>query len=500
MCRFTGSASVSNAAHGACTDTGGYIASAEIRDLINQGGNINTYYDEPSDSDILVYDDTEWVAWMNDGTKANRVAWYRGLNLGGVSDWAVDLDAGGAPVRHVSPASATVIPFPATSVAPSATFTAGGPVTTDIDNQQNHGQQNRPSGPGPNQCPVSILKQEPSIFILILTNPISLQLCDFARLITSTCCGYGGGVGNPIEISPGYALPRNLILPRGFVPNQQVIDLDGRRYPAGVPLPQEIIVPRGTRFLFPFIIPPGLSLSNRFSDGDPEPDEDDDDNGVLYITSTFWEGPPPYTVTCDPPCTLVFPPSTTSTTWTPPPFVTTTNGQSATITPPVVTTNDIRISKETVSTGPPPIKTIFPVPAPKPLCITVTLPILGTITFGLCPPDINPFPPPIPPVTVIPVPPGGKPGPTNAGNEPSEEQEEVGQFSHVFPSETNVWLIFYMMCRKRRRRTMKRLVPSFPLTILTIPSSTTALTTFRERALVAVAALLQEQAQGTRGR
>jgi GH18 family chitinase len=183
MCRFTGSASVSNAAKGACTDTGGYIASAEIRDIINQGGNINTFYDEPSDSDILVYQDTEWVAWMNDETKANRVAWYRSLNLGGVSDWAVDLDAGGDPVRHVSPASATVIPFPATTVAPSATFTAGGAVATDINNLQNQGQQNRPSGPGANQCPVSILKQEPYLNfypVSILTN--RLFSCSYATL------------------------------------------------------------------------------------------------------------------------------------------------------------------------------------------------------------------------------------------------------------------------------------------------------------------------------
>jgi hypothetical protein len=37
-------------------------------------------------------------------------------------------------------------------------------------------------------------------------------------------------------------------------------------------------------------------------------------------------------------------------------------------------------------------------------------------------------------VTVVPIPPGGKPGPTNAGNEPSEDQEEVGWFSNIFTS------------------------------------------------------------------
>jgi hypothetical protein len=58
-----------------------------------------------------------------------------------------------------------------------------------------------------------------------------------------------------------------------------------------------------------------------------------------------------------------------------------------------------------------------------------------------------------------------------------------------------------MTCRKRTRKRTKRLAPSLPLKILTIPSSTTALTTFQERALgaVTVAAPLQEQAQGLRG-
>ncbi|EMT60851.1 Killer toxin subunits alpha/beta [Fusarium odoratissimum] len=45
----------------------------------------------PIDSDILVYNDTEWVAYMSDSTKKRRISKYQGLNFGGVTDWAVDL-------------------------------------------------------------------------------------------------------------------------------------------------------------------------------------------------------------------------------------------------------------------------------------------------------------------------------------------------------------------------------------------------------------------------
>jgi chitinase len=41
---------------------------------------------------MIVYNDREWVAWMNDPTKARRTDYYKGLNFGGTSDWAVDLD------------------------------------------------------------------------------------------------------------------------------------------------------------------------------------------------------------------------------------------------------------------------------------------------------------------------------------------------------------------------------------------------------------------------
>lgn len=34
---------------------------------------------------------TDWVAYMDDNTKAKRISWIQGLNMGGISDWALDL-------------------------------------------------------------------------------------------------------------------------------------------------------------------------------------------------------------------------------------------------------------------------------------------------------------------------------------------------------------------------------------------------------------------------
>ncbi|KAL4937116.1 hypothetical protein BDV06DRAFT_227257 [Aspergillus oleicola] len=409
MCKFTGSYSESDATPGICTDTGGYIASAEIRDILRQGRlglrSVETWYDEESDSDIVVYDSLEWLAWMDDDTKAGRIDWVRGLNFGGVSDWAVDLDgdAGtGGSLEYRSPESATVIPFSATSVPPTATFTLGGPVTSDVEGQPNAGAQNTPQGPGADLC----------------------ESCDLMRLITSTCCGLGGSVRNGVEISANVPLARGLILPTGFRVNQDVVESTNVKWSAGETIPWEIIIPRGTRFKFPFEIPPGLQLSDTASEEFADDDDDQGTDGVLYIISDFWERP--HTVSCHFPCTMMFPPITTTSTWTPPPFTTSTDGETETITPPVHTTQKIRISKHTVqsSTDSPPTKTIGPTPGPDPLCVKMSVPVLGDIQVGICPPSIDPFPPDVPDVTIVPVPPGGKPGPTNPANKPSEDQED----------------------------------------------------------------------------
>ncbi|KAK3904904.1 glycoside hydrolase superfamily [Staphylotrichum tortipilum] len=114
MCTYTGKAS--GAKPGRCTKTAGYISNAEINEIKAKNSNVQALYDAASDSDIVVYDGTEWVAYMTDTTKNRRISTYQGLNMGGVSDWAVDLQA------FVSPPTPTV-PGQPTPPAQSGGFT-----------------------------------------------------------------------------------------------------------------------------------------------------------------------------------------------------------------------------------------------------------------------------------------------------------------------------------------------------------------------------------------
>ncbi|KAL4765634.1 uncharacterized protein BDW70DRAFT_168842 [Aspergillus foveolatus] len=67
MCRFVGPDS--GAAKDQYTDTAGYIADAEIYRILEEDDRVETYYDNSSDSNILVYGSTEWsFGWSsNDG-------------------------------------------------------------------------------------------------------------------------------------------------------------------------------------------------------------------------------------------------------------------------------------------------------------------------------------------------------------------------------------------------------------------------------------------------
>lgn len=96
-CTFLGTRSNSMAKAGTCTQTSGYIADAEIRQvmkIMDMGWSDATYvstYDEASDSDIFIYNNDEWVAWMDVETKKRRIDLYKSLGFAGTSDWAVDL-------------------------------------------------------------------------------------------------------------------------------------------------------------------------------------------------------------------------------------------------------------------------------------------------------------------------------------------------------------------------------------------------------------------------
>lgn len=97
LCTFAGDRNQSMAYAGSCTATPGYISNAELNDIIKDHGNysiVQSYIDETSDSNILMYGNpgaVDWVAYMDGDLKANRVDWIKSLNFGGSTDWAVDL-------------------------------------------------------------------------------------------------------------------------------------------------------------------------------------------------------------------------------------------------------------------------------------------------------------------------------------------------------------------------------------------------------------------------
>ncbi|OJJ98253.1 hypothetical protein ASPACDRAFT_1889517 [Aspergillus aculeatus ATCC 16872] len=83
----------SGATPGRCTQTAGYIANAEINEIIATNPTVQVLFDSGSDSDIIVYNETQWVGYMTNTTKSTRTSYYKGLNMGGTTEWAIDLEA-----------------------------------------------------------------------------------------------------------------------------------------------------------------------------------------------------------------------------------------------------------------------------------------------------------------------------------------------------------------------------------------------------------------------
>lgn len=93
-CKYTGTRLSSNAKKGECTDTAGYISNAEINDILKDSSRVNQHYiDAGSNSNVLVYDDTEWVAYMTPELRKLRTNIYKGLQMGGTTNWATDLES-----------------------------------------------------------------------------------------------------------------------------------------------------------------------------------------------------------------------------------------------------------------------------------------------------------------------------------------------------------------------------------------------------------------------
>jgi chitinase len=125
MCTYTGGDS--GAYPGPCTGTAGYIANAEINAILGGTGTwktpsgalqpISSYssiFDEDSHSNIAVYDNMQWVAYMDNTVKADRKALYQGLNFAGIIDWAIDLQGFGADL--IGPGAASNIVYPPSSI------------------------------------------------------------------------------------------------------------------------------------------------------------------------------------------------------------------------------------------------------------------------------------------------------------------------------------------------------------------------------------------------
>ncbi|TGO47191.1 hypothetical protein BCON_0289g00090 [Botryotinia convoluta] len=97
-CAITGPDSGAYA--GTCTETLGYIGNAEINGIIYTNGSVLsasgeeiairttplTYIDNSSYSNIIVYDDNQWIGYMDDENKAARKILYKAYNLGGVAE------------------------------------------------------------------------------------------------------------------------------------------------------------------------------------------------------------------------------------------------------------------------------------------------------------------------------------------------------------------------------------------------------------------------------
>lgn len=97
-CPYTGTASRSNAVKGPCTDMAGYLSDTEIKAILESVNVNQSFVDDKSNTNIIVYNNTQWVARMSPQTEDFRRAVYRGLNMGGTAELASGL-------QDISPAS-----------------------------------------------------------------------------------------------------------------------------------------------------------------------------------------------------------------------------------------------------------------------------------------------------------------------------------------------------------------------------------------------------------
>lgn len=134
MCTYTGH--LSGATPGLCTGTPSYLAEAEILSILAGTGQVldpsgaldpitsyTSYLDVDSVSNIAVYNDVQWVSYMDFAQKFLRAAFYQSLTMGGTTDWAIDLR--GSIGTTVSAGASGDIVYPPPSIWSSANPTVG---------------------------------------------------------------------------------------------------------------------------------------------------------------------------------------------------------------------------------------------------------------------------------------------------------------------------------------------------------------------------------------
>ncbi|OMH82739.1 Killer toxin subunits alpha/beta [Zancudomyces culisetae] len=82
---------VSGANPGKCTGTSGYLALAEINEIINSGNVRNKMYNENDDNTILLYGSNEWISYLDNDSILKRESLAKSMNLKGTMEWAIDL-------------------------------------------------------------------------------------------------------------------------------------------------------------------------------------------------------------------------------------------------------------------------------------------------------------------------------------------------------------------------------------------------------------------------
>ena len=85
-CLFLGDRNNSLAAPGICTGQAGYIANGELDRIGRSRSGVLKFHDGPSNTDIMVYNQTEWLAYMSSITKETRRKFWQGKNFGGTID------------------------------------------------------------------------------------------------------------------------------------------------------------------------------------------------------------------------------------------------------------------------------------------------------------------------------------------------------------------------------------------------------------------------------